>query len=316
MVTPNISKASREVLFPMFCTRILDMDSVLSPQLSLGQSELTDSSAASLCEGNLNKINIFRFESYEFILYLDPSCLVLKDVSSLLEKGKHIDRSTTFIAAAPNTLNPNTFDSGVLVIRPSQDVYRNLLEHVKSPIHPLETGVAEVLNNYFSNWCTAMPSSNHIGPEFNIQRTSNLELSVEPDLIHIIQFSTCPKPWESKERRAPISTGSFGKTSWESLEYQWWSWYRKSQNYRRKAMQNEAEQKASLIRKTQKSKTSISASNTKSNLGKHKEVSLRYKELRKQGLEAKEAMCQARRDCNAEESPNPGAAVAAMFGIQ
>jgi hypothetical protein len=67
-------------------------------------------------KGELSKLHILRFENYVTLVYIDADCLVVNDLTSLLELGKVYQESEALIAAAPDIFPPDKFNAGVLVI--------------------------------------------------------------------------------------------------------------------------------------------------------------------------------------------------------
>ena len=203
LVTPNVSKSTRNALCPAFCTRILEVEPLDFPKSS---NQLVSSHVESWeLQGALTKLHIFRLDVYGAVLYLDADCLVTKDVSHLLELGKIYTESEALIAAAPDIFPPGKFNGGVLVVRPSRSVFENMMAQA-SLLTTYDGGDTGFLNAYFSNWYTEMPPMARLGFRYNAQRfmfhcthekqPDYWDLAVTPDL-HVIHYSSSPKPWET-----------------------------------------------------------------------------------------------------------------------
>jgi hypothetical protein len=104
----------------------------------------------------------------------------------------------------------------------------------------------------------------------------------------------------------------------EELEALWWKWFTKSKNFIRtyvkeRAAQEENDDNAFLaarekVAKSQPPKTPKEA---------HKLIAARYKELRAEGKDAKEAMSVSRREYGLDrENASAASQVAAMFGLR
>ena len=162
------------------------------------------------------------------------------------------------------------------------------------------------------------------------------DMSIAPDL-HIIHYSSLTKPWEKKHTHKQQSQDSDGNfhphMSMNGLDDLWWSWHQKSKNYltrykkeketeeRAKA---EARQRQQQKQQKQQQRPAASASTSASNANNpktiHKLIARRFKELRSQGMDTKQAMEQARDELQPEPHPSQqldaGSQVAAMFGLR
>ena len=268
------------------------------------------------------------------MLYIDADCLVVKDVTSLLELGKIYHESEALLAAAPDIFPPDKFNAGVLVIRPSVKVFQDMMEQ-RSVLTSYDGGDTGFLNAYFSNWYTDMPPFARLPFGYNAQRflhhctyakqPNYWDLSVAPNL-HIIHYSSSPKPWESKPATSPsaglalrhhladedVQTLRRVSKSGE-LESLWWEWHSKSQDYNTMMREDRARQEGMSPVSTHVS--AYSATNNP-NMDVDKQFSARYKELRRMGKTTKEAMTMARQEFGIDDSPvDSASAVAAMFGI-
>ena len=94
LVTPNVDlEKATELLMPALCTRILTIDEWWPPSQSIDSQLMKGfgkSNKRALDEHNpgWTKLRIFGLQQYETILYIDSDCLVLKDVSHLLDLNK------------------------------------------------------------------------------------------------------------------------------------------------------------------------------------------------------------------------------------
>lgn len=342
IVSPNVSKATREALHPAYCTRVIEVEPISFPDKAIENKQVTAHVKSWSSEGALTKLHIFRLDNYDVILYIDADCLVVKDVTDLLELGKVYQNSEALVAAAPDILPPDKFNAGVMVVRPSQAVFDNMMEQ-RALLTTYDGGDTGFLNAYFSNWYTDMPPFARLKFGYNAQRflyhctyekqPNYWDLSVAPDL-HIIHFSSSPKPWESKPAAVEppvVDVANIEKHLEEEdlksltkvqksaeLEALWWKWSRKSQNYtqtfaREKIDAEEKEGKAIIAAKKRAiAQKPVVPKNPKE---AHKLVTARYRELRRDGMDSKLAMAQARRDYGQDKEEDAGTQVAAMFGL-
>lgn len=106
-------------------------------------------------------------EAFDKIVFLDADTMVLKNIDELFSR----DISTGYpFAASPEIMPPDHFNTGVMVIRPSARVHRELLQaapHTES----LDGTEASFLNAFFRNWFKQ--SSQHRLPfEYNVLQVS------------------------------------------------------------------------------------------------------------------------------------------------
>jgi alpha-N-acetylglucosamine transferase len=94
LVTSNITLSKAEqVLLPSLCTRILPIEEWSPPSKSIDSQLMkgfgkTNKRALDDHNPGWTKLRIFGLQQYETILYIDSDCLVLKDVSHLLDLNK------------------------------------------------------------------------------------------------------------------------------------------------------------------------------------------------------------------------------------
>mmetsp|Transcript_12458 Transcript_12458/g.28842 ORF Transcript_12458/g.28842 Transcript_12458/m.28842 type:complete len:418 (+) Transcript_12458:57-1310(+) len=349
LVTPNVSSETRGSLFPVFCTRIIEVKPITFPEDSIqfkqhvsthGDSSHVSSWSA---QGALTKLHIFRMEMYDVVVYLDADCLVVKDISHLFDLGKVYQISEALIAAAPDILPPDKFNAGVLVIRPSQKVFDSMMEK-RSLLTTYDGGDTGFLNAYYPEWYTDMPPISRLSFGHNAQRflyhctyekqPKYWDLAVSPDL-YIIHYSSEPKPWDQKPAAIEDEALEEQKAETEShleeeevknlrkvkktneLEALWWQWHQRSKNYvvtYTKEMEEEESKQKKAVAKARMHAADLRRPKTPKEV--HKLISARFKELRREGKSAKDAMAQARQEYGQDtEEPSPNRQVAAMFGV-
>ncbi len=358
LVTPNISEEVRHILCPAFCTRLIKVDPIPIPNQNTSQAAV-GSSSDTPSDVNLNsshveswsekcgytKLHIFGQEVYNKILYIDSDCLVQKDVSHLLNLD-HESSSRGLIAAAPDIFPPDKFNAGVMVIKPSKEIFTNLLSKTASII-TYDGGDTGFLNFYFDDW-HSYPSSGRLGFQYNAQRFMHqCTYEKQPKYwdiavgeISIIHFSSSPKPWQQVhqsstiEEAKPSSQSDFlskeeaekmlqCESKSKALDKLWKKCYKKSVQYKedfdedlklKKKQKVIVKRKPELAPATAKSKAPKGASAMrKATLDFNK----RFKQLRKEGLDAKSAMKQARKEfqLDKDDDISAGKKVGQMFGI-
>jgi alpha-N-acetylglucosamine transferase len=94
LVTPNVdTEKAKKVLYPSLCTRLLSIEEWYPPSNSIdsklmkGIDKIITRSLDNHNPG-WTKLRIFSLQQYDTILYIDSDCLVLKDVSNLLDLNK------------------------------------------------------------------------------------------------------------------------------------------------------------------------------------------------------------------------------------
>jgi len=347
LVTPNISTKVRSILKPLFCTRIIEVPPIPIPQFDNkkeGSGKLNESHVKSWNDCGYTKLNIFNLEVYSTILYIDSDCLVVKNVSHLLQFGEKEENEGSLIAAAPDIFPPDKFNAGVMIINPSSNVFADMMEKTKTLVS-YDGGDTGFLNAYFNGWYSNRNQALHFG--YNAQHFMHKctyqkqpqywELGIGKEKLHIIHYSSTPKPWKAITMEKINSAADCLNTSdseqikksgnkSEELGKLWKDWYTRSQNYitKREKMKLEKykrDRNAQAKRKTATEDKSSSRTNQrKGTEDKHNLLKKRYKELRKSGVSTKDSMLKARAefglDKQDETSGDAGQKVAQMFGMQ
>lgn len=115
-----------------------------------------------------NKIHVFGLhEDFDRVVYLDVDVLVLKNLDDLFELD--LSHGLPF-AAAPEIMPPDRFNSGVMVVDPSFEVYQRLLKAAALTETPDDFDQG-LLNDVFSNWFE-MPSAHRLPFYFNVLQTT------------------------------------------------------------------------------------------------------------------------------------------------
>jgi len=322
-----------------FCTRILEIQPIQYPSENKNKRIVKSNVKSWNTSCGLTKLNIFKLTVYDTLLYLDADCLVVRDVSSLLQLGKIYINSEALVAAAPDIFPPDKFNAGVLVVRPNQEVFDDMMEQRKH-ISTYDGGDTGFLNAYFSEWHRYMPPDARLPFSCNAQRfmyhctyqkqPNYWDMAVAPDLT-VINYNLSPKPWEDQPISSSIKTSNATENSKETgarsikesgdLEQLWTKYNRRSRNYANKYWKEQKKEEesqnfnsAAAFDRDEEKVPSAAKGNPKVT---HQLVSKRFKELRREGKDKKEAMAIARAEYGLDQNDkvDVGKQVASMFGL-
>ena len=160
-----------------------------------------------------SKINLFALTQYDQVLYLDADTLPVQRVADLLDTYS-VEESQ--ILAAPDCGWPDIFNSGVFVIKPSQDTFDDLLSIVRTSKKPSFDGADQgLLNEYF----TVRPDKEWLRLPFVYNVTPSGGYEYLPaykffaDDVKLIHYIGATKPWDCDR--------------WDSIAMRgrWWSKY-------------------------------------------------------------------------------------------
>lgn len=147
----------------------------------------------------LTKLNIWRLVDYDKVVYLDSDILVQQNIDNLFDYVPEM--SEYQILAASDSGWPDIFNSGLFVIKPSVDVFNQLMQFYNS--HDSFDGADQGLLNEFFNlqsdktaglWCR-LPFT------YNCTLNSNYEYLPAmirfKDDIKVFHFIGMNKPWKN-----------------------------------------------------------------------------------------------------------------------
>mmetsp|Transcript_1858 Transcript_1858/g.5613 ORF Transcript_1858/g.5613 Transcript_1858/m.5613 type:complete len:307 (-) Transcript_1858:23-943(-) len=164
-----------------------------------------------------NKLHVFGlFDEYDKVVFLDADVLVLKNIDELFD----VDISTGYpFAAAPEIMPPDRFNTGVLVVAPSKETYRELLLAARSMRSP-DGSDQGLLNEFYPHWFS-QDSSHRLPFIYNTLQTVASYYSPAWEMlkedIKVLHFAgdDLMKPW-SFEGSLPPSLGVF-LFLWQSI---------------------------------------------------------------------------------------------------
>lgn len=356
LVTPDVSQKTRQTLCPAFCTRIVPIERIaLSPSSGINPKVAGSPTTPwdQDCPG-LTKLHAFSMVVYDTILFLEPDCLVLENLYPLLQKGKVYTESEALVAAAPDVWLPDKFNSGVMVLRPHLPTFTNMMGQ-RSLLRNATGDDTGFLNAYYPEWHTEMAPLARLPITYNAQRaiydgtcpqgcSQYWEVAIAPDL-KILHYSGPVKPWQPTQQptqqqhdrlvasdnhdddtnhNTPSTAAKPNRTG-DYLTDLWRQWHQRSKNflvrYNKDKEKEQVWKETALVRQKQQEQQQQQQQKQPPHNAKqvHKLVSKRFKELRNQGYNAKDAMGMARAEHGlTDEQFQPaavGAQVASMFGV-
>ncbi len=140
---------------------------------------------------SFTKLRVFDMTEFDRLVFLDADTIVMRNVDDLFERRG--------IAAAPDFLMPDRFNSGVMVVDPSHDLFLRLQEglHV-APSY--DGGDQGFLNWYYGDWWS-MPAEHRLGSSYNMHHFIFQVMAGHPALreqclreVKIVHY-TLQKPW-------------------------------------------------------------------------------------------------------------------------
>lgn len=155
------------------------------------------------------KLRAFALTEYEKLVFLDADTIVLQNIDDLFERPA--------IAAAPDFLLPDRFNSGVMVIEPNAELFANLMEKL-STSESYDGGDQGFLNTYYSDWYK-WPVEHRLPAGYNMHQFIYQFLRAHPALLpqlereaKVIHY-TVQKPWLA------TSTLAGGSLAWWEMYF-------------------------------------------------------------------------------------------------
>lgn len=167
---------------------------------------------------SFTKLRVFELVEFDKVVFLDADTVVLSSIEELFDRPS--------LSAAPDFFMPDRFNSGVMVLDPSQRVFDELMNELgNSPSY--DGGDQGLLNSHWPNWWS-MPVEHRLSPAYNLHHFVYQFMSSHAGLlksfgqeIKIIHY-TLQKPWQ----QFTVSGGS--QVWWEKFysgraeEHQGW----------------------------------------------------------------------------------------------
>jgi len=171
-----------------------------------------ETDVAAWVNSGFTKLRVWEQVDFDRLVYIDADCLVLESVDELFDRP-----SPCF---CPDVFPPDRFNAGVIVLKPSREVFGAMMEKVGSlPSH--DGGDTGFLNAFFPDWYS-WDSAHRLPFRYNALRTMYWFTHKNPGYwnavkpVKILHFCSSPKPWEPGAQKG-------------DLEQLWWEHYLKSQ---------------------------------------------------------------------------------------
>lgn len=201
MVTPDVSRAARATLAGQGWI-VREVGALPAP--NHGRSVLFPR-----FDGVFTKLRAWELTDLEKVVFLDADTLVLQNVDDLFERSE--------ISAAPDFLMPDRFNSGVMVLEPSAETFRRMVESLESTAS-YDGGDQGFLNSFFAGWY-AMPVEHRLPVGYNLFHFIFQFVEGHPVLRRTLEREAkilhyaVQKPW----RALPQVTG--GSAPWWAMYY-------------------------------------------------------------------------------------------------
>ncbi|KAJ2486140.1 glycogenin glucosyltransferase [Coemansia sp. RSA 2320] len=173
------------------------------------------------------------FGAWDAVCYLDADTLVrqpIDDVFSRYETWRAecpVWRQGGLVAAAPDTGWPDCFNSGVLLLAPGYDCYRDLASRTAAAGASFDGADQGLLNEHFSDWATASP---YRRLPFLYNATANVYYTYRPALqrfgheVRVVHFIGVSKPWHwDRTPGGQLLSDPSMPERWRQLVNLWWN---------------------------------------------------------------------------------------------
>jgi glycogenin glucosyltransferase len=147
------------------------------------------------------KLHVFGYEEFDRIIFLDSDLIVIKSLDHLFDEVK--DR---FAACACAPYWEDTFNSGVMVIKPNYKTFKDLMAK-KDVLSTYDGSDQGFLNSYFKEW-QKLDIKYNAGKRI-YSETPDHWAAIDHHIIHFVGG----KPWLG------------GEAGYEELEQLWFDYY-------------------------------------------------------------------------------------------
>ncbi|KAG6512846.1 UDP-glucuronate:xylan alpha-glucuronosyltransferase 1-like [Zingiber officinale] len=139
-------------------------------------------------EWNYSKFRLWQLTDYDKVIFIDADLLILRNIDFLFAMPE--------ITATGN--NATYFNSGVMVVEPSNCTYRLLMEHIDE-IESYNGGDQGYLNEIFTRWHRIPRHMNFlkhfwIGDEPGIKAAKTRLFGADPPVLYVLHYLGL-KPW-------------------------------------------------------------------------------------------------------------------------
>lgn len=150
------------------------------------------------------KLRAWEPSGFDRVVVLDADTIVMQNVDDLFERSK--------FAAGPDFFMPDHFNSGVMVLEPSTETFRRMIDAIGT-MESYDGGDQGFLNRFFHDWY-AMPVEHRLPVGYNIAHFIYQFLRAHPGAkaelersVKIIHYMV-QKPWQAR------STLTGGSAAW------------------------------------------------------------------------------------------------------
>ncbi len=200
LVTPDVPESARKLLASQGWW-IRDIEPISNPNEQAQQ-------LFARFANTFTKLRAFALTEFSKVVLLDADTIVLENIDDLFDRPAP--------AAAPDFLLPDHFNSGVMVVAPSEVTFARMMEKL-FVAGSYDGGDQGFLNTFFPDWY-ALPAGHRLPTGYNMHHFIYQFLRGHPGLAaHVegktkIIHYTVQKPWRSK----PTLTGG---------SKEWWGMY-------------------------------------------------------------------------------------------
>ncbi|KAJ2327154.1 glycogenin glucosyltransferase, partial [Coemansia sp. RSA 2681] len=174
------------------------------------------------------------FGAWDAICYLDADTLVRQPIDDMFSRfdswrGECPSnwKQGGLIAAAPDTGWPDCFNSGVLLLAPGYDCYRDLVARAAASSASFDGADQGLLNEHFADWSTASP---YRRLPFLYNATANVYYTYRPALqrfghdVRVVHFIGISKPWHwERSSGGLLHSNPTTSERWRQLVSLWWN---------------------------------------------------------------------------------------------
>ena len=182
-VTDDVGPDARDELLLVW-DRVVEVVAIANPN---ARKQLGFASFAT----TYTKLRVWEQTEYAKIIYLDADTTVVGDLTELLDRPD--------FAAGPCGTAPDQFNSGVMVLTPSQIVFDDMVIQL-SELGSYDGGDQGFLNSYYADWYTG-PADRRLPFAYNVPWLlafyAKAWRRIEDD-IRVIHYYGPQKPWQLK----------------------------------------------------------------------------------------------------------------------
>jgi glycogenin glucosyltransferase len=200
LITPDVPESARQLLSSQGWW-IRDIEPIENPN---EQAQRLFARFAN----TFTKLRAFNLTEFSKVVLLDADTIAIQNIDELFERPGP--------AAAPDFLLPDHFNSGVMVVDPSEDTFNRMMEQLFVS-GSYDGGDQGFLNSFYPDWYS-LPAGHRLPSGYNMHHFIYQFLRAYPGLAQHVEGKakiihyTVQKPWRSK----PTLTGG---------SEQWWGMY-------------------------------------------------------------------------------------------